>query len=57
LAVRREALAVLQRHPMATVAPAVFLGALTETPYLFPDSRSVIQDVLAFLTESFAFYL
>jgi hypothetical protein len=55
--VRREALAVLQRHPMATVAPAVFLGALTETPYLFPDSRSVIQDVLAFLTESFAFYL
>jgi hypothetical protein len=33
------------------------LGALTETPYLFPDNRSLLQDVLAFLTESFAFYL
>jgi hypothetical protein len=42
---------------MATVAPALFFGALTETPYLFPDSRSVLQNVLAFLTESFAFYL
>jgi len=56
-AVWREALAVIYRHPMATVAPALFLGALTETPYLFPDSRSVFQGVLAFLTESFAFYL
>jgi hypothetical protein len=42
---------------MVTVAPALFLGALTETPYLFPDSQSVLQNVLAFLTESFAFYL
>lgn len=56
-AVWREALAIVRRHPMVTVAPALFLGALTETPYLFPDSESVLQNVLAFLTESFAFYL
>ena len=56
-AVWREALAIVRRHPMVTVAPALFLGALTETPYLFPDSQSVLQNVLAFLTESFAFYL
>jgi hypothetical protein len=56
-AVWRETLAIVYHHPMATVAPAVFLGALTETPYLFPDSRTVLQGVLAFLTESFAFYL
>ena len=35
----------------------MFLGALTETPYLFPDSQSVLQGTLAFVTESFAFYL
>jgi hypothetical protein len=56
-AVWREALAIVCRHPMATLAPALFLGALTETPYLFPDSRSALQSVLAFVTESFAFYL
>jgi hypothetical protein len=53
----RDALAIIRRYPVATVGPALFLGALTETPYLFPDSRSVFQGVLAFLTESFAFYL
>jgi hypothetical protein len=56
-AVWREALAIVWRHPGATLVPALFLGALTEMPYLFPDSRSVLQGVLAFLTESFAFYL
>lgn len=56
-AVWREALVIIRRHPIATVAPALLLGALTETPYLFPDSRSFLQSVLAFLTESFAFYL
>jgi len=55
-AVWREALVIIRRHPIATVAPALWLGALMETPYLFPDSRSVLQNVLAFLTESFAFY-
>jgi len=56
-AVWREALAIIYQHSMATVAPVLFLGALTETPYLFPDSQSALQDTLAFLTESFAFYL
>jgi hypothetical protein len=56
-AVWRETLAIVFHHPIAAIAPALLLGALTETPYLFPDSRSVLQGVLAFLTESFAFYL
>jgi hypothetical protein len=56
-AVWREALVIIRRHPVPTVAPALLLGALTQTPYLFPDSRSLLQGVLAFLTESFAFYL
>jgi hypothetical protein len=56
-AVWREAFAIVRRHPVATIVPAIYLGALTEMPYLFPDSRSVLQGVLAFLTESLAFYL
>ena len=42
---------IIRRHPAATVVPALFLPTLTETPYLFPDNRSVLQGVLAFLTE------
>jgi hypothetical protein len=34
-AVWREALAIIYQHSMATVAPVLFLGALTETPYLY----------------------
>jgi hypothetical protein len=30
---------------------------LSEVPYLLPDSEYVVQDILAFLTEAFAFYL
>src|SRR5215203_3779406 len=56
-AVWREALVIVLRHPVATVAPAVFLGALTETPHLLPDHGSVFEMLLAFLTESLAFYL
>ena len=56
-AVWREALAIVRQHPVATVAPAALLGTLTEIPYLLPDSRFVLQDVVAFLTEAFAFYL
>jgi hypothetical protein len=37
--------------------PAAFLGMLIEVPYLLPDSRYVLQDILAFLTQAFAFYL
>src|SRR5215203_2864133 len=37
-------------------ASAVWREALA-IPYLFPDSESVLQNTLAFFTESFAFYL
>src|SRR5215210_3919655 len=37
-AVWREALAIVLRHPVATVVPALFLGALTETPLPAPRS-------------------
>ena len=53
----REALAIIIRHPLATVIPALFLGALTETPYLIPDNRSFLETTLAFVVESLAFYL
>ena len=53
----REVLAIVVRHPLATVVPALFLGALTETPYLIPDNRSFLETTLAFVVESLAFYL
>jgi len=56
-AVWRKASVLLRSHPVAEFLPAVFLGMLSEVPYLLPDSRYVIQDILAFLTEAFAFYL
>jgi len=56
-AVWREALAIVLRHPVATVAPALFLAALTESSYLLPDHRSSFEVVAAFVTESLAFYL
>jgi hypothetical protein len=37
--------------------PARFLGMLIEVPYLLPDSQYLLQDILAFLTQAFAFYL
>ena len=56
-AVWREALAIVLRHPVATVAPALLLGALTESPYLLPADRPFHEHAGAFLTESLAFYL
>jgi hypothetical protein len=56
-AVWREAGALIQRHPVAILLPAAFLGMLMEVPYLLPDSQYVLQDILAFLTQAFAFYL
>ena len=56
-AVWREVLAIIVRHPVATVVPALFLGALTETPHLLPDHRSFLEMTLAFVVESLAFYL
>src|SRR5215210_9510762 len=56
-AVWRQALVIVLRHPVATVVPALFLGALTEAPHLLPNHRSVLELLSAFLTESLAFYL
>lgn len=56
-AVWREAGVLVWRHPLAAFLPAVFLGMLSETPYLLPDSEYVVQDILAFLTEAMVFYL
>jgi hypothetical protein len=56
-AVWREALAIVVRHPVATVAPALFLGPLTETPHLLPDRRFSLEVASMFIIESLAFYL
>ena len=56
-AVWREALMIVFRHPVATIAPALLLGVLTESPHRLPDYRNLLEVVSAFLTESLAFYL
>ena len=53
----REALAIVARHPLATVAPALFLAPLSEVPYLLPDNRSYLEMASVLILESFAFYL
>ena len=53
----RQAGALIRRHPLPLLLPAVFLGMLVEIPYLLKDSQYVVQDILAFLTQAFAFYL
>jgi hypothetical protein len=53
----REAGALIRRHPIVILLPAALLGMVVEVPYLLPDSQYVIQDILAFLTQAFAFYL
>lgn len=56
-AVWREALSIIVRHPVATVVPALFLGALTETPHLIPEHRTFPEMTLVFVVESLVFYL
>ena len=56
-AVWREALAIVLRHPMAAVAPALFLAPLTESPHLLSGHRSYLEVASVFIVESFAFYL
>ena len=53
----RQAGALIRRHPLPLLLPALFLGMLVEIPYLLKDSQYVVQDILAFLTQAFAFYL
>jgi uncharacterized protein YjeT (DUF2065 family) len=56
-AVWRESLAIIVRHPLATVAPALLLAPLSEAPHLLPDRRSYLELALVFIVESLAFYL
>src|SRR5215204_6874271 len=56
LTVWREAGALIRRDPVAMLLPAAFLGMLVEVPYLLPDSEYIVQGILAFLIQAFAFY-
>lgn len=56
-AVWRQSLAIIVRHPVATVAPALILAPLSEAPHLIPDDRSYLELALVFIVESLAFYL
>jgi hypothetical protein len=56
-AVWRESVAIIVRHPLATVAPALLLAPLSEAPHLLPDRRSYLELALLFIVESLAFYL
>jgi hypothetical protein len=57
IAVWRKALAIIRRHPVATVAPVALAGDADGGSLPAPGLRYVLQDVLAFLTEACAFYL
>lgn len=56
-AVWRQAGSLIRRHPVATLLPAAFLAMLIEVPYLLPDSKYLLQAILAFFVQAFAFYL
>ena len=56
-AVWRAALAIVVRHPVATVAPALFLAPLSEAPHLLSDDRTYLDLAWLFIVESLAFYL
>ena len=54
----REALAIIRRYPLATIAPAVVLAALAEAPYFFlKQSGFGWEEILTLLTAAFAYYL
>jgi hypothetical protein len=58
LGIWREAAAIIRGHPVATIVPAVVLGALAEAPYYFiDDSRPVLEKVLASVGAALAYYL
>ena len=57
-AVWREALAIIRRYPFATIVPAVVLAALADAPYyFFTHSGFAWEQILAFITAAFAYYL
>src|SRR5215212_2256766 len=56
LDVWREASSIIRRHPLATIAPAMALGALAEAFALIGDSL-LIDETLTNLFTAFAYYL
>src|SRR5829696_9508547 len=53
-AVWRDALAIIQKYPLATILPAAVLGALAEAPaYLIADPH-LLDNALTYLTAAFA---
>lgn len=53
----RASLAIVVRHPVATVTPALILAPLSEAPHLLPENRSYLELGLVFIVEALAFYL
>ena len=54
----REALTIIWRYPLATLAPAVVLAALGDAPYYFlKDSGLGWEQILTFVSSAFAYYL
>src|ERR671933_2816266 len=56
LAVWREAASIIRRYPLATIVPAVVLGALAEAFVLIGDSM-LIDETLTNLATAFVYYL
>lgn len=52
-----ESLAIFRRYPLATLAPAVVLGAIGEIPAYLIDERRWFDLVLSLITAYLAYYL
>ena len=53
----RGALGIMVRYPLATLAPAVVLGAIGEVPAYLIDRRLVLDQALSIVTAYLAYYL
>lgn len=53
----REALAIIRKYPLATLMPAVPLGALADAPYYFIEDSTGLEQLVAFFVAALAFYL
>lgn len=53
----REALAIIRKYPLATLLPAVPLGALADAPYYFIEDSPGLDQIVTFFVAAFAFYL
>lgn len=52
-----ESLAIFRKYPLATLAPAVVLGAIGEIPSYLIDERRLLDLVLSLITAYVAYYL